>query len=206
MVRISKVYTRRGDHGETSSHRGDRFPKDHPKIEAFGTIDELNSLIGHVRHSNLKKPESDRRNKFDLILKNIQHRLFDLGSELATSPGKENSQKLTLTKANVTWLENIIDEMNRELKALDRFVLPGGGELNSFLHQARTVCRRAERRVLNLSRKEEIGPWILPYVNQLSDALFVFSRWVASNLGEPEFLWEPGKEDPDNWKWDKSEI
>ena len=87
--------------------------------------------------------------------------------------------------------------MNKELKPLDSFILPGGGELNSFLHQARTICRRAERRILTLNRQEEIDQYVLPYINRLSDALFVFSRWVTKQMGELEFLWEPGKKDPD---------
>ncbi len=204
IVEINKVYTRGGDKGETSLSRGERVPKNHPRVAAFGTIDELNSLMGHIRYSNLKKNISERRDKFDLILKTIQQRLFDLGSELATRPENDKQHKLTLTNANVTWLENIIDEMNKELKPLDSFVLPGGGELNSYLHQARTICRRAERQVVTLSCQEEIGPWVLPYINRLSDALFVFSRWVSSKMEEMEFLWEPGKKDPDNWKWKKS--
>ena len=202
VVRINKVYTKEGDNGETSLGRGGRVSKDHPRVEAFGAVDELNSILGLSRCANLKKPESARRKKLDFIFKNIQQKLFDLGCELATNPDKINHQKLTITEKNVIWLERIIDAMNEELQPLDSFILPGGGELNSFLHQARTVCRRAERRIITLNRKDKTGPWVLPYINRLSDALFVFSRWTAVHLEESEFLWVPGNTDPENWKWD----
>ena len=196
VLRIDKVYTRGGDKGETSLGNGDRVLKDDPRVEAFGTIDELNCVVGLVRCANLKKPESGSRDKFDLILKSIQQRLFDVGSELAINATKETNI-LSLNEENIKWLEAVIDTMNEDLKVLDSFVLPGGGELNSFLHQARSVCRRSERRVITLSRDEKIGSWIVPYINRLSDAFFVFSRWTTLKMGEPEFLWEPGQTDPD---------
>tara|TARA_B100000686_G_C16684793_1_gene914074 strand:- start:301 stop:918 length:618 start_codon:yes stop_codon:yes gene_type:complete len=198
IVRIDKVYTKGGDKGETSLGGGERVLKDHSCVEAFGTIDELNCIVGIVRSANLRKQTSDKRNKFDLILKNIQQKLFDLGSELATNLCAEKTHKVSITENNVVWLERIIDEMNSELKPMNSFVLPGGGELNSFLHQARTVCRRAERRIVTLDRKNKLGQWVLVYINRLSDAFFVFSRWSASQLDEPEFLWEPGQSDPEN--------
>ncbi|MFQ5444176.1 MAG: cob(I)yrinic acid a,c-diamide adenosyltransferase [Nitrospinales bacterium] len=201
MVRINKVYTKKGDKGETSLGGGVRVQKDSPRVEAYGTVDELNSVIGITRYFNLQKDASIRRDKLEIILRSIQQRLFDLGSELATSPEKPNKNKCAVTEENVHWLEQVIDEMNGELKPLPSFVLPGGGPVNSFLHQCRTVCRRAERDILRLSRHEELSPWVLAYINRLSDAFFVFGRWVGSTLGEEEFLWEPVSSDPTDWRW-----
>lgn len=201
MVRIGKVYTKGGDKGETSLGHGGRIPKDHPRIESYGTVDELNSILGIVRFYNLEKPRSVRRDKLEIILHNIQQKLFDLGSELATKPDLKNKHSLSISEENVNWLESVIDAMNEDLLPLNSFTLPGGGAVNSFLHQARTVCRRTERQILRLSREEDLGPSVLPYVNRLSDALFVMGRWVGSNFGEKEFLWEPGQKDPDDWDW-----
>ncbi|MFQ5715889.1 MAG: cob(I)yrinic acid a,c-diamide adenosyltransferase [Nitrospinales bacterium] len=203
MVRINKVYTKSGDQGETSLGSGERVAKDHPRIEAYGTVDELNSLVGIVRCFNLQEPSRESRDKFNLILHAIQQRLFDLGSELATRPAKKNKHKLAISAANVHWLEEVIDAMNEELHPLQSFTLPGGGPVCSFLHQCRTVCRRAERELLRLRKLEEIGDWTLPYLNRLSDAFFVFSRWMGTRQSETEFLWEPGTPDPDNWRWKK---
>jgi cob(I)alamin adenosyltransferase len=149
----------------------------------------------------MRKEESVKRDKFDLILANIQQRLFDVGAELATKPDFKKEDGMTLKEHNVLWLENVIDEMNEDLEPLTSFILPGGGIVNAFLHQSRTVCRRAERDIVRLSREEEIGPFVLPYVNRLSDALFVFGRWVGAAMGEEETLWKPGINDPDDWKW-----
>ena len=201
MVRIDKVYTKTGDKGETRLGSGDCVSKAHPRVEAYGTIDELNSLVGVVRCFNLQKPDSERRNKLNYILTVIQQRLFDLGSELATNPKKISKQELALSEGYVQWLEKVIDTMNEELQPLKSFTLPGGGHVVSFLHQSRTVCRRAERQMIRLQQKEEIGPWNLPYINRLSDAFFVFSRWSAISFGEEEFLWEPNLPDPDDWSW-----
>lgn len=201
MVRINKVYTKKGDKGETSLGGGVRVQKDSSRVEAYGTVDELNSVIGITRYFNLQKEPSVRRDKLELILRSIQQRLFDMGSELATSPEKSNKNPCAVTEENVHWLEQVIDEMNVELKPLPSFVLPGGGPVNSFLHQCRTVCRRAEREILRLSRQEEVNPSVLAYINRLSDAFFVFGRWVGSTLGEEEFLWEPVSSDPTDWRW-----
>ena len=201
MFNINKVYTKTGDYGETGLSRGGRIGKDHSRIKSYGAIDELNSIIGLVRHFNSQKKESVKRDKFDLILANIQQRLFDVGADLATKPDYKKNENLTLKKSNVLWLENVIDEMNEGLEPLNSFILPGGGIVNAFLHQSRTVCRRAEREIVRLSRDEEIGPNILPYVNRLSDALFVFGRWVGDAMGEEETLWQPSINDPDDWNW-----
>ncbi|MBF0349944.1 MAG: cob(I)yrinic acid a,c-diamide adenosyltransferase [SAR324 cluster bacterium] len=200
MVKITKVYTRTGDGGETGLVGGKRIPKDHLRIEAYGTLDELNSIMGIVRYHNEQKETSDRQQKFDLILGAIQQKLFDMGSELATLPGDEYQGQIKVTEQDASWLELVIDAMNEELKPLTSFILPGGSAVNAFLHQARTVCRRAEREVIRLNRLDPVNKPIIMYLNRLSDALFVFGRWVTSTLGEKEILWEPGKSIPD-WKW-----
>ena len=201
MVRITKVYTKTGDSGETGLVSGRRVPKTHPRIEAYGTIDELMSVIGIVRSFNSQKESSERREKFEVILQAIQQKLFDIGSQLATLPGDEYEGQVQVKRQDVEWLETVIDAMNAELSPLTSFILPGGSPLNAFLHQARTVCRRAEREVLRLRLDEDVGDAVVPYLNRLSDALFVFGRWVSSTLGEREILWEAGKDLPD-WHWD----
>ena len=200
MVKITKVYTRTGDKGETGLVGGKRLPKTHPRIESYGTVDELNSLIGIVRCWNEQKEASVRRDKFELILEAVQQKLFDLGSELATFPGDEYEGQVVLKAEDVEWLEQVIDAMNEELPKLFSFILPGGSLMNAFLHQARTVCRRAERETLRLAAEEQVSDFCIAYLNRLSDALFVFGRWVSATMDETEILWEPGKSYPD-WKW-----
>ncbi len=200
MVKITKVYTRTGDTGQTGLVGGKRLPKDHPRIEAYGSVDELNSVIGLALSFLAKKGASKRREKLGLILEAIQQKLFDIGSELATLPGDEYEGQITLQAENVVWLEEIIDAMNEELQPLKSFILPGGTSLNAFLHQARTVCRRAERDILKLNQIDLVNPEIIKYINRLSDFLFVAGRWVTETLGETETLWQPGKSSPD-WSW-----
>ena len=200
MVKITKVYTRTGDTGQTGLVGGKRLPKDHPRIESYGSVDELNSVIGLALSFLAKKGASKRREKLGLILEAIQQKLFDIGSELATLPGDEYEGQITLQAENVVWLEEIIDAMNEELQPLKSFILPGGTSLNAFLHQARTVCRRAERDILKLNQIDLVNPEIIKYINRLSDLLFVAGRWVTETLGETETLWQPGKSSPD-WSW-----
>ena len=200
MVKITKVYTRTGDTGQTGLVGGKRLPKDHPRIESYGSVDELNSVIGLALSFLAKKEASKRREKLGLILESIQQKLFDTGSELATLPGDEYEGQITLQAENVEWLEEIIDAMNEELQPLKSFILPGGTSLNAFLHQARTVCRRAERDILKLNQIDLVNPEIIKYINRLSDFLFVAGRWVTETLGETETLWQPGKSSPD-WSW-----
>ncbi|MDP7046064.1 MAG: cob(I)yrinic acid a,c-diamide adenosyltransferase [SAR324 cluster bacterium] len=200
MVKITKVYTRTGDAGQTGLVGGKRLPKDHPRIEAYGSVDELNSVIGLALSFLAKKEASKRREKLGLILEAIQQKLFDTGSELATIPGDEYEGQIILQAENVEWLEEIIDAMNEELQPLKSFILPGGTSLNAFLHQARTVCRRAERDILKLNQIDLVNPEIIKYINRLSDFLFVAGRWVTETLGETETLWQPGKSSPD-WSW-----
>ncbi|MCZ6747868.1 MAG: cob(I)yrinic acid a,c-diamide adenosyltransferase [SAR324 cluster bacterium] len=199
MVRINRVYTKKGDGGETSLVGGRAVSKDDPRVQCYGTVDELNSLIGIVRSFNAEKPAGQERDGFDRGLQAIQQRLFDLGAELATHPGDEYEGQVKISAKDVTWLERAIDRLNADLAPLENFVLPGGSPLNAFLHHARTVCRRAEREAVALSRHEKVGKHVIPYLNRLSDALFVFSRWSAVSLGEQETLWEPGLSPDDNW-------
>jgi cob(I)alamin adenosyltransferase len=194
-IRITRVYTRTGDRGDTALVGGRRVPKDDPRIEAYGTIDELNAVLGLVRVFNAERlDEAEGHRWLDDVLRRLQNRLFDLGSELATPPDAAYEGMFRVGKAEVVELERLIDECQKELAPLKSFVLPGGGRIGAFLHQARTVCRRAERALLRLSRAEPIGEWPLPFVNRLSDLLFVLARWVAHRLGEPEYLWERGLE------------
>ena len=200
MVRINRVYTRKGDRGNTSLVGGRVVAKDDPRVEAYGTVDELNAVLGLVRCFNGEKPPSPRRDGFDRILQAVQQRLFDLGAELATAPEDRAEGQLQIAKADVQWLERVIDTLNAELPPLRSFILPGGGAVSAFLHQARTVCRRAERIVVRLGREQGVGEQVLPYLNRLSDALLVFGRWVGATLGEGELLWEPGLAYDDSWK------
>ena len=200
MVKITKVYTRTGDSGETGIVGGKRLPKDHPRIEAFGSVDELNSVLGLVLSFLAQKDASKRRTKLKLIFEAIQQKLFDMGSELATLPGDEYDGQITMQAEDAEWLEAIIDAMNEELQPLKSFILPGGTSLNAYLHHARTVCRRAEREILKLKGIDLVSPEILKYINRLSDLLFVVGRWVTETLGEKETLWQSGKSTPD-WNW-----
>ena len=200
MVKINKVYTRTGDEGETGLVGGRRIAKEHLRIEAYGTVDELNSVIGLSRSFLAQKEDSLHRDKLDLILEAVQQRLFDIGSELATLPGDEYEGQVKVKEADTQWMEEVIDLMNEDLEPLKSFILPGGTPLNAFLHQSRTVCRRAERAILRLHRGETVSASIRTFINRLSDFLFVCGRWVALMLNEEEVLWVPGKPLPD-WKW-----
>ena len=195
MVRITKVYTRTGDKGSTRLVGGKKIPKDAARIEAYGTLDELNSVVGLARVFNDDlnlKPELPAAEHLDDILRQLQNELFDLGSELATPADFSYEGMFRVGESEVKGLERIIDSCQKDLEPLNSFILPGGGKVGGFLHQARTVCRRAERDILRLSREEELSPWPLTYVNRLSDLLFVLSRWVSQKLAEPEYLWERG--------------
>ncbi len=200
MVKINRVYTRMGDAGNTSLVGGRSIAKDDPRVEAFGTVDELNTVLGLARSFNGQKPPSARRDGLDRLLQAIQQRLFDLGSQLATQPGDEYADQVLVDAEDVAWLERVIDTLNAELAPLNSFVLPGGGPVTAFLHQARAVCRRCERLVVALAREQPVGEQVLPYLNRLSDALFVFSRWVTATLGEQELLWQPGLPYDDSWR------
>ena len=192
-ISITRVYTRTGDRGDTALVGGKRVPKDSARIVAYGTLDELNAIVGLARTFNEERlDEGEHHRWLDDVLRRIQSELFDLGSELATPAESAYEGMFRVGSEQVTALEKLMDHCQKELTPLKSFVLPGGGRVNAFLHQARTVCRRAEREVLALSRVEAIGEWPLRYVNRLSDLLFVLSRWVARHLGEKEYLWERG--------------
>ncbi len=194
-IRITRVYTRTGDRGDTALVGGRRVPKDSARIEAYGGVDELNSIIGLARVFNAEQRERSQKHRWlDRVLRKLQSELFDLGSELATPEDAEYEGMFRVGETEVKALERLIDECQKDLQPLKSFVLPGGGRVGGFLHQARTVCRRVERRILALSRVERIGDWPLKYVNRLSDLLFVLSRWVGKHLGETEYLWERGLE------------
>ncbi len=194
-IRINRVYTRGGDRGETSLVGGQRVPKDSIRIESYGTVDELNAILGLARAANRDTPgasEEDRL-RLDGILERLQHELFNLGSSLATLPPDRHPEQPLIRERHVKDLERMIDELNEGLPELTSFVLPGGGGVGALLHQARTVCRRAERRVAALSRQEAVGEQELVYLNRLSDLLFVLSRWASKGRHEPESLWDPAR-------------
>ncbi len=192
-ISITRVYTRTGDRGETALVGGKRVPKDSPRIAAYGTLDELNAVVGLVRVFNEERlTKNARHRRLDEVLRKIQNQLFDLGSELATPPEAAYEGMFRVGESQVRELEELMDRCQKDLAPLKSFILPGGGRIHGFLHQARTVCRRAEREVLALSRVEPIGEGPLRYLNRLSDAFFVLGRWVGKHLGEKEYLWERG--------------
>jgi cob(I)alamin adenosyltransferase len=193
-IRLTKIYTRTGDKGQTALVGGAKVPKDSDRLEAYGTIDELNSVIGIVRtcaQEHQLKLGSDFV-WYAEMLQRVQNELFDVGSELATPPDVTYPGMYHLSDGEVAALEKEIDRMNDELEDLKSFTLPGGSVLNAYLHLARTVCRRAERRCWALARKEPVNEQLMIYVNRLSDHLFVQSRWIAKRLNQPEFLWDRG--------------
>jgi len=191
-IRINRVYTRSGDDGKTALVDGSRVPKDSRRVACYGAIDELNSVLGLARSFNAEKSDEAFADKLEGILQRLQNELFDLGSELATPPDGQYEGMFKVRAADVTALEEIIDDCQKDLAPLESFVLPGGDRVCSFLHLARTVCRRAERDILSLAREEEVGAFVLPYVNRLSDLLFVLARWVTVKVGREELLWERG--------------
>ena len=190
-MRISKVYTRTGDAGKTRLAGGQEVWKDSLRVEAYGTVDELNSVIGLARVFNSeslqKGTDADRMEDW---LKWIQNKLFDIGGILATAPGESFKNMPSVTAEHVQRVEHLIDECQEDLEPLKEFILPGGGKVSGFLHQARTICRRAERICVHLTREEPVDEHLVKFLNRLSDALFVWARWVAKTHGEPEFMWE----------------
>ena len=197
MVVLSRIYTRTGDAGETSLGDGTRVPKHALRVEAYGTVDELNAAVGLVRVFNAERLRVRSRARarhvwLDATLRKIQNQLFDLGSELATPPDAAYEGMFRIGAGEVTELERLMDECQKSLSPLKSFILPGGGRVHGFLHQARTVCRRAEREVLALSRVEPVSEWPLRYLNRLSDLFFVLGRWAGKHMGEKEYYWERG--------------
>jgi len=191
-IALNRIYTRGGDKGETALAGGQRVPKDSARIEAYGTVDELNAFIGMAcvtcGEDCTRTPGLTRLLN---ILLRVQHELFNLGSQLSTLPKDLHPKQARITPADIEQLEREIDAMNEDLPALRSFVLPGGTRLNAELHAARTICRRAERLTVALARVEDTPPEAVQYLNRLSDALFVWSRWANHVLGVPEVLWDP---------------
>lgn len=179
-----KIYTKTGDQGITSLLGGVRVPKSDLRIDAYGTLDELNSYLGLLRDQEVNKKRAD-------LLKSIQDRLFTIGADLATTPGKDKIKKPDLFPEDVVVLENEMDVMDAELPLLTTFILPGGHTAVSFCHLARTVCRRSERIVVELASEEQVSDLIIQYLNRLSDFLFVLSRKMAQELDVEEINWKP---------------
>lgn len=191
-IHLNRIYTRAGDAGETRLVGGQRIPKDDLRIECYGTVDELNSFIGAARVSAQTAASAFADlHAFAATLKRIQHELFNLGSILATLPADVHPKQPRITEADVRQLERDIDTANQVLQPLRSFVLPGGSRLDAELHICRTVCRRAERLLVALARSAEVPPETIRYLNRLSDALFVWSRWVNHVTGSDETLWQP---------------
>jgi cob(I)alamin adenosyltransferase len=178
-----KIYTRTGDTGETGLYGGARRPKDSLRIDAVGAIDELNACLGTAR-SHIQDAEIDN------LLHRVQNQLFNVGADLATLDTHSKSNKLRIPLDFVKALEKDIDRLENQLAPLTNFILPGGSVVGSTLHLARTVCRRSERSVVSLANSESINPMILPYLNRLSDFLFVLARLANQRLGQSESLWE----------------
>ena len=185
MVYLSRIYTKTGDQGETSLGDGTRVPKDSPRVAAYGSVDELNAILGLLLASQADLPEAD-------LLRGIQNDLFDVGADLCRPPTAEEApgQRLRIQPQQAQRLEAAIDRLNANLKPLTSFVLPGGRPAAAWSHLARTVCRRAERDVITLARAEPVNPEVVIYLNRLSDLLFVLARVYN---GGADVLWLPGK-------------
>jgi cob(I)alamin adenosyltransferase len=185
-----KIYTKSGDGGETGLFGGPRVPKDDARVEAYGAVDELNAALGAARARNAAGRPPDA--EVDEVLAGLQQRLFAVGADLATPP--EARARASLPPVEPAWVEEMerrIDGWEERLPPLHRFVLPGGDEVAALLHQARTTCRRAERRVVSLHRQAPVGPVVLPFLNRLADLLFVLARTVNHRRGAAEPAWEP---------------
>ncbi|QYH38816.1 cob(I)yrinic acid a,c-diamide adenosyltransferase [Algoriphagus sp. NBT04N3] len=179
-----KIYTKTGDQGITSLLGGVRVPKSDLRIDAYGTIDELNSYVGLLRDQEVNNSRSD-------ILKEIQDRLFTIGADLATVPGKDKVKKPDLHAEDIQMLEHQMDSMEADLPPLTAFILPGGHQSVSFCHLARTVCRRAERLAVELASYEQVNEMVIQYLNRLSDYFFVLGRKMAQELDVEEVTWKP---------------
>jgi cob(I)alamin adenosyltransferase len=181
-----KIYTKTGDKGETSLFGGKRVKKSHPRIEAYGTVDELNAFIGLLKDQEVNHRRKD-------LLKEIQDRLFTIGANLASDPEKNKLKVPDLQEDDIILLEKEMDKMDENLPLLRNFVLPGGHTAVSFAHLARTVCRRAERQCIVLSEDEFVPEIVIQYLNRLSDYLFVLSRLMTKELGVEEITWNARK-------------
>jgi cob(I)alamin adenosyltransferase len=182
-VRLTRIYTRAGDAGETSLGDGSRVAKTDLRIEAYGTVDELNSVLGLALSGGLP-------DEFRPWLEQVQNDLFDLGADLSVTLEDTKRERLRVTRGQVERLEELCDLVNERLEPLRSFILPGGTEAAARLHVARAVCRRAERRAVALAEEQDANPEALAYLNRLSDLLFILAR--AANAGSQEPLWRPG--------------
>ena len=189
---INRVYTRRGDGGQTSLVGGERVAKDAIRIDAYGTVDELNAFVGAARLSiGARCEQLPALTALERSLWRVQHELFNLGAILATPPAQVHASQPRIRAAEVAALEAEIDQANGGLAPLRSFVLPGATRASAELHMCRTICRRAERIAIALSRQEPVDAEVIAYLNRLSDALFVWSRWVDAEQGASECLWDP---------------
>jgi len=194
MVRLNRIYTKAGDKGDTRLVGGQKVRKNSLRIEGYGTVDELMSCLGVVRVAITETPgpvDAATRANLDETCRRIQNELFNLGSDLATLIEDRHPKQPLIEARHIQKLEEELDAWNERLPELRSFVLPGGGRVGALLHVARTVCRRAERCVISLAEHEPVGEQVIPYLNRLSDHLFVMSRHVALLWGEPEPLWQP---------------
>jgi len=187
-IALNRIYTKTGDTGQTRLVGGQRVSKDGLRIECYGTVDELNAFVGMACVSAAESVAP-----LAPILQRVQHELFNLGSILATLPENVHPKQPRVTPVEVRQLELEIDDMNAVLPALRSFVLPGGSRISTELHACRTICRRAERLAVRLAREEEVPAEAIQYLNRLSDALFVWSRWANHFLNVPDVLWEPNR-------------
>ena len=193
MVYISKVYTKSGDQGTTMLASGERVPKDHVRIRAYGDVDELNATIGLVRLELQREPKREGAEVFldelDAQLARVQQELFNLGAELSSAGAQQGSLPVVEAR-HIERLEHEIDGWNAALQPLKSFILPGGGPISAACHLARTVCRRAEREIVALGANEDLRSEPVQYVNRLSDYFFVVARSVCERLGYDEVLWD----------------
>jgi cob(I)alamin adenosyltransferase len=203
MPKLTRIYTRTGDDGSTGLVGGQRVRKNALRIETYGTVDELSSSLGLARTALAQAQAgaggvaSERARRLDAWLAWTQDALFNLGSDLATLPADRWEGMPLIAAADALALERAIDEAQRDLEPLANFILPGGSYPGAFLHLARTIARRAERLLVTLAESEPISPEAARYLNRLSDALFVWSRWINHALGQPEHLWNAATRPPD---------
>jgi cob(I)alamin adenosyltransferase len=205
MSRSPRIYTRSGDDGSTGLVGGQRVSKQHLRIDCFGTVDECSCAIGLARRAladarssarTVMERAADRVSDLDRLLAWVQDALFNLGSDLATMPKDRTDAMPRIRQRDVDALESAIDRAQLDLTPLDTFIHPGGSYPGGYLHLARTICRRAERHLVSLASTEPVDPVVLAFVNRLSDALFVWARWINDALGEPEHRWNAKSQPP----------
>jgi cob(I)alamin adenosyltransferase len=191
MVRLNRIYTKAGDKGQTRLVGGQKVGKDSLRLECYGTVDELMAAMGLVRTALEQPGAPEGAGALGQFVRRVQNELFNLGSDLATLPEDRHPKQPIIEARHVEALERQIDEWNEALPELRSFILPGGGWVAAHLHVARTVCRRAERLAVRLAANEPVSDQVIPYLNRLSDALFVASRHASRLYAEAEPLWEP---------------